>query len=110
MTAARWRTRIDIVSSGAAASELGGGDPPGALVVAGADPLFALEATPAPALFMAADAATGAQLRAGAGSSPVWARRIFPGEAVRLELAADELVLPPAGMMRLEPATPEPSA
>lgn len=110
VTAARGRTRIDIVSSGAAASELGGDTPPNALVVAGADPLLAFEAAPAAALFMAADAATGPQLRAGAAESdPVWARRIFPGEAVRLELREDELVLPPAGMVRLEPATPEPS-
>jgi hypothetical protein len=111
VTISRGPSRIALVADGAAASEIGEDRAPDALVVAGADPLLALEAAPAAALFAAADAVSGAELRAGVRSAPapLWARRVFPGEAVSLAFGDHGLELPASGMMRLTPATPDPN-
>jgi hypothetical protein len=104
----RGATRIDVVADGAAASELADNQPPAALVVAGGDPLLALEATPATALFAAAETVDGGELReaARAAPAPFWARRVFPGEAVSLAFDDRGLVLPASEMTRVAPATP----
>ncbi|HEU0114279.1 MAG TPA: hypothetical protein VFQ80_06375 [Thermomicrobiales bacterium] len=108
VTIAHGRSRVAIVSDGAAPGELASDDAPDALVVAGADPLLALEAAPAAALFAAAAAVDGADLRASVSShaQPTWARRVFPGEAGSLAFGDQGLVLPASGMMRLATPTP----
>ncbi|HET7094963.1 MAG TPA: hypothetical protein VFI22_15835 [Thermomicrobiales bacterium] len=110
VTVTRGRSRIAIVSDGSAPGELPAAAAPDALVVAGADPLLALEAAPAAALFAAADAVSGADLRVAAASmsGPLWTRRVFPGEAVGLAFSDRGLDLPATGMLRLTPATPAP--
>lgn len=90
-------TSVVILSDGAAAGLFSPVGPVNALVIAGRDPRSAWEAVSSRAVVFADGAIAGRQLRqaaAAAPTSPEWAIRVHPGEAIRLDFVAGGLALP----------------
>jgi hypothetical protein len=102
-------TTVAILSDGSAAELFTWPGSVSALVVtAGTEPLSAWDALPAPLLAFPDEAISGPDLRAAAatGAAPGWAVRVFPGEAIRLQLEPDGLELGPgAGIPLASPVT-----
>lgn len=108
-------TTVVLVSDGHAATMIPNGARLSAVIVAGNAPRDALRQTETPLLAFSAESLSGKELRQLAAASPTrasWAMRVFPGEAVRLELTRsglrfDERDAQPLSA-ELEAATPDP--
>lgn len=97
-TVAHAESRIVILSDGSAAGRFPPAGPVSVVVVAGDAPAGATVGGMPPALVVNAEAATGKELRqeiVPLGAVGVWLVRVFPGDAVGLDLVRTGIRLPP---------------